>query len=273
MRLGLASRAHPAPGLTPSHYPAPTATGNDSAMSIDLETALSRRLDELDLPTLHAQFMAQNEFIAVENFLPAACLNPLLDALPALEPRVHRNYIPRHKKGGSISRHDLDQFAPDYAALYRSSSLRTVLGALTGAPLQECPGNDPHTYALYYYTEAGDHIGYHYDTSYYKGARYTILLGLVDQSSCRLEYQLYKDVPGKTMREESISLAPGTLVVFNGDRLYHRVTPSAAGERRVALTLEYVTSPRMHPVRRFVSNMKDAIAYFGFRQVFRPGRS
>ena len=64
------------------------------------------------------------------------------------------------------------------------------------------------------------------------------------------------------------------LVVFNGDRLYHRVTPCRAGERRVALTLEYVTSLEMHPVRRFVSNMKDAIAYFGFRQVFsRPPRS
>jgi len=24
----------------------------------------------------------------------------------------------------------------------------------------------------------------------------------------------------------------------------------------------------MHPLRRFMSNMKDAIAYFGFRQVF-----
>ena len=36
---------------------------------------------------------------------------------------------------------------------------------------------------LYYYTEAGDHIGYHYDTSYYKGSRYTILMGLVDKST------------------------------------------------------------------------------------------
>jgi hypothetical protein len=240
-------------------------------MYSELENSLSRRVAELDLAALHALFMAQNEFVAVENFLPAPWLGQLLGTLPALEPHVHRNYIPRHKKGGSISRHDLDQHAPDFAALYRSDAFRGLLGAITGAPLLECPGNDPHTYALYYYTEAGDHIGYHYDTSYYKGARYTILLGLEDHSSCKLEYQLFKDVPGQVMREEAISLAPGTLVVFNGDRLYHRVTPSAEGERRVALTLEYVTSPGMHPIRRFVSNMKDAIAYFGFRQVFRPG--
>jgi hypothetical protein len=28
----------------------------------------------------------------------------------------------------------------------------------------------------------------------------------------------------------------------------------------------------MHPLRRFMSNMKDAIAYFGFRQVFTRAR-
>jgi hypothetical protein len=38
---------------------------------------------------------------------------------------------------------------------------------------------------------------------------------------------------------------------------------------RVSLTFEYVTDARMRPWRRFISNMKDAVAYFGFRQVFR----
>ena len=140
---------------------------------------------------------------------------------------------------------------------------------MTGQPLLLCPGNDAHTYALYYYTEAGDHIGYHYDTSYYKGARYTLLLGIVDNSSCRLEYQLYRDDPSRAMREDGLQLTPGALVIFNGDKLYHRITPLGENERRIALTLEYVTSASMNPVRRFVSNMKDAIAYFGFRQVFR----
>lgn len=235
----------------------------------DLEQELLHRVSELDMAALQARFVEQNEFITIENFLPAGWLDSIRGALPVLEPHVHRNFIPRHKKGGSISRYDLDTLAPQYGALYRSTALRDFLGRLIGQPLLQCPGNDPHTYALYYYTEPGDHIGYHYDTSYYKGARYTILVGLVDESSCRLEYQLYKDDPTRTMREEGIQLAPGALVVFNGDKLYHRVTPLGENERRIALTLEYVTSPAMNPLRRFVSNMKDAIAYFGFRQVFR----
>ena len=37
----------------------------------------------------------------------------------------------------------------------------------------------------------------------------------------------------------------------------------------MSLTLEYVTDPSMHPVKRLFSNLKDAFAYFGLRAVFR----
>ena len=95
-----------------------------------------------------------------------------------------------------------------------------------------------------------------------------MLLGLIERSSSRLVCQLYKDDPARAPVEMSISTEPGTLVLFNGDKLWHAITPLGAGEERVSLTLEYVTDPHMAPVRRFVSNMKDAIAYFGFRAVF-----
>jgi hypothetical protein len=242
---------------------------NPSFMSPDLEQFMAGRLGEFDHEQLHADFVAHNEFLAIDNFLPPEWLTAVCSTLPALEPHVHRNYIPGHKKGGSISRYDLDALAPQFGNLYRSPALLSFLGRVTGRQLLLCPGNDPHTYALYYYTQAGDHIGYHYDTSYYQGARYTILLGIVDNSSCRLEYQLYKKDPTRAVREEAMQLAPGALVIFNGDKLYHRISPLGKNERRVALTLEYVTSARMNPIRRLASNMKDAIAYFGFRQVFR----
>ena len=47
------------------------------------------------------------------------------------------------------------------------------------------------------------------------------------------------------------------------------ISPLQAGERRVSLTFEYLTDPNMHFGWRLISNMKDAVAYFGFRQVFR----
>lgn len=231
-------------------------------------TLTADHLAGMDAAALSETFTQQDRFIAIPGFLNGEPLQALLDALPALDSRVHRNFIPGHKKGGSISRYDLDTAAPAFPALYRAPALLAFLRALTGEDLKYCPDNDPHTYALYYYTEPGDHIGFHYDTSYYKGRRYTVLLGLVDESSCKLEYELHREDPARETVSGQVSLSPGMLVVFDGDRLWHRVTESAPGDRRIALTLEYVTSLDMHPFRRFVSNMKDAIAYFGFRQVF-----
>ena len=69
-----------------------------------------------------------------------------------------------------------------------------------------------------------------------------------------------------------MQIPPGGLVFFDGDKLRHRISPMGTDEMRVSLTFEYVTNPNMRAWRRFVSNMKDAIAYFGFKQVFRQLR-
>jgi hypothetical protein len=95
-----------------------------------------------------------------------------------------------------------------------------------------------------------------------------VLVGLIERSSSRLVCQLNKRDPARPPRELRLATEPGTVVIFNGDRLWHAITPLGAGEERVSLSLEYVTDSTMSPVKRFVSNMKDAIAYFGFRNVF-----
>ena len=101
-----------------------------------------------------------------------------------------------------------------------------------------------------------------------------MLLGLVERSSSRLVCQLFKDDPQRAPVELQLATHPGTLILFNGDKLWHSVTPLGEDEERVSLTLEYVTDPSMHPVKRLFSNLKDAVAYFGFRAVFRgPARA
>ena len=226
-------------------------------------------LEGLDAATLRQRFREQGSFLYLPSFLPPALTAQLAEAVQASAQAVNRNYLPGHKQGGSVSRHALDERAPLIAQLYRATPLVGFLAELAGEPLQLSPADDPHAYALYYYTQPGDHIGWHYDTSYYAGRRYTVLLGVIEESSCRLEYQLHTRQKGRAPVAGSIQIAPGGLVFFDGDALRHRITPLAPGERRVSLTLEYLTDPRMHGWWRFVSNMKDSIAYFGFRQVFR----
>ena len=228
---------------------------------------IARTLAALDLDAVRATYRAQNEFVYFERLFPDSVVGPMVEEVQRAKASINRNYLPRHKKGGSVSYYTLRQQAPAILTLYRSPAFLDFVRQVTGAPAALCPETDPHACALYYYTEPGDHIGFHFDTSYYKGTRFTVLVGLVERSTSRLVCQVYKDDPAR-MREVAIGTEPGTLVLFNGDKLWHKITPLGEGEERVSLTLEYVTDARMTPAKRFISNMKDAVAYFGFRSVF-----
>ena len=247
----------PAAGLLPGGAP-PEA---DQAMAL--------RLRGFATESLRREFAQQGAFLYLRDFLAPEVTAQLVAAVAAVTEAVNRNYLPGHKQGGSVSRHAIDRLAPFIGGLYRSAALMHWLDELTGERLQMSPLGDPHAYAFYFYTRAGDHIGWHYDTSYYAGRRYTLLIGVIDRSSCKLDYQLHTRDAGVAVVPGSLQLPPGGLLFFDGDRLRHRITPLAAGEVRVSLTFEYVTDPTMRLWRRVISNMKDAVAYFGFRQVFR----
>jgi hypothetical protein len=230
---------------------------------------MEARVGQLDTQSLHSEFVRQGAFLSLSDFLAPEVTAQLVSAVAAVEPAINRNYLPGHKQGGSVSRHTIDQLAPFIGELYRSPALIGALEQLAGERLQLSPPDDPHAYALYFYTRPGDHIGWHYDTSYYAGRRYTLLLGVLDQSSCRLDYELHTRENGVSAVSGSVQIPPGGLVFFDGDKLRHRITPLGENEKRVSLTFEYVTDQSMHPWWRLISNLKDAVAYFGLRQVFR----
>jgi hypothetical protein len=231
---------------------------------------VAQALAGVSVDDVRRRYWEQNEFVYLERWLPAPLVDRMVAEVNRVRPSINRNYIPRHKKGGSVSFYTLVEQAPTIVALYRAPAFIEFLAGLTGQRLQACPPSDPHSCALYYYTEPGDHIGFHFDTSYYRGARYTVLVGLVERSSSRLVCQLYKNEPSRAPVEVKLATHPGTFIFFNGDKLWHSITPLGEGEERVSLTLEYVTDPSMNPVKRLFSNLKDAVAYFGFRAVFRP---
>lgn len=225
-----------------------------------------------DAVPLRADHVAREEFTVVEDFLDAGDIAPLIADANACRPHINRNFVPGIKKGGSVSYHDIRRHAPDIHALYHAPAFIDWLNTLTGETLLTCPENDPHACALYYYTEEGDHIGWHYDTSFYRGKRFTVLLGLVQQSRSELVARLYHRSGARPAEDVRVASRPGTLVVFNGDRCWHKVTPCGAHEDRVILSMEYVTDRHMSWGHRVVSNVKDAVAYFGIRALFRTGR-
>ena len=143
----------------------------------DIGARIAERTSTFDIAGLRNRYFDQGEFLQMEEFLPSEVTDRWLDQLEQLKPHIHRNFVPRHKKGGSVPFSRVQQSAPDIAGVYYSPELIQFLQRVVNAPMKPCPDSDPHRCALYAYTEEGDHIGFHYDTSYYKGARYTILMG------------------------------------------------------------------------------------------------
>ncbi len=243
---------------------------NDTASGIDEQ--LTEALQVLNVKEMIRQYWEQGEFLAFDHLMPLPLVEQFIKEVEGLRLHINRNFIPRHKKGGSVSFFLLQKSAPSILALYHHSGWISMLSEIAGVPLLLCPENDPHSCALYFYTEPGDHIGYHYDTSYYKGSRFTVLLGLRDESSSRLVCRLHTKDPGREVKEMSLMTGPGTYIFFNGDKLHHAVTPLGAGEERIVLTLQYVTDPSMGMAQRWISNMKDAVGYFGWSALFRHPR-
>jgi len=233
-------------------------------LAMEIEDSLGEAIERLDQPGIQRTYWDQNEFVLLEGFIPQTVVEPCLFEVEQVQSEVHRNYVPGRKQGGSVSYYVIREKAPAILALYRSPTLRTFLSRLVEAPLKLCPEDDPHSCALYYYTKPGDHIGFHYDTSYYKGKRYTVLIGLVERSEhCRLVARVRKHGEAEEIRETRIPMDPGTVVLFNGDKLWHAVTPLGKDEERVVLTFQYVTNQEIGPFKKMFSNLKDAFAYFG----------
>jgi hypothetical protein len=250
-----------------------TDTHTDTEARIDVEAALRDVVSRCDAIAAHERFEADGRFILLDDFLPKPLLDALVGDVERTRDAINRNYVPRQKKGGSVSRFALDRIHACAAEVYRSPALRRFIETIVGETVESCPESDPHTYALYHYSEPGDHIGWHYDTSFYRGRRYTILLGLVSNESCVLDCVLHTRDEGRENETRHYRMPPGGLAIFDGDLLWHRVTPLADhDDERVVLTMEMVTDPSMNPWRRLVSNVKDSVAYFGLRDTFFPGR-
>lgn len=217
--------------------------GDDGELKFSIEQEVAQAIEGLDLLETRRCYREQNEFVILDRFLTRPAIDQFLREADLLTPGVNRNAVSGHKKEGRVGFYTLLCQAPGILSLYRSPALLTFLSRLVDSPLRLCPENDPHSCTLNYYTEPGDHIGFHFDRPYYKGKHYTVLIGLVERSEhCRLVARVRKRGKTEEIRETRIPMEPGTVVLFNGDKLWHAVTPLGKSEERITLTLQYVTS-------------------------------
>ncbi|HEY4405006.1 MAG TPA: 2OG-Fe(II) oxygenase [Xanthobacteraceae bacterium] len=208
----------------------------------------------------------EDRLAVVPDFLPA----PRFAALAGEAERLvspERSFVPAHKQGGTVAYETLIAAAPAIVACYHSAGLRDIVGRLVGTPIRPTPINDQSSLSVLVYNKPGDHIGWHYDHNFYRGRHFTVLLAIhnAGQADRGLSHAVLEArLPG---RELAISTAANTLVVFEGARVRHRVTPIHDGERRLVLSMTYCTDPRSYWWQGWSRRLKDT-AFFGLRALW-----
>ena len=197
----------------------------------------------------------------MEQFLDAASLAKLRqEALDNL-PRVVRGFVPTHKQGGTVSYETLHRHAPGCLALYHSEKMQRWVSDMVGERVRPAGDHDQSACSLLYYTKEGDYINWHYDPNFYHGRQFTILIVLINYSekgglsSCDLVRQRADGT------EEAIPAAENVLVLFEGVRMRHRVSPASAGDTRMILSMTFNTDRRISLVRELARRVKDTAFY------------
>jgi hypothetical protein len=202
----------------------------------------------------------------IPNILPGDAAAALRDEALGLV-RPERSYVPAHKKGGTVAYETIIASAPQIVSLYHSSAMRELVSRLVGMPVHPTPLHDQSSLSVLFYDRPGDHIGWHYDHNFYRGRHFTVLLPVINEgtgagalSHATLHAQLKGD-------DIEIETPPNTLIVFEGAKVCHRVTPILDGERRLVISMTYCTDPHAGVWQGAARRLKDT-AFFGIRALW-----
>ena len=225
------------------------------AQSLDLEP-----LRERAVPSFADRLSTLRDILPLSIF---ATIKAEAERLVAPE----RSFVPTHKKGGTTAYETLIANAPAIVTLYHSAALMDFVSRLVGAKVRPTPIHDQSSLSVLFYEKPGDHIGWHYDHNFYRGRHFTLLIALDNRGTAEggLSHAvLMARVKGEEAR---ISTAPNTIVVFEGARISHKVTPILEGEKRLMLSMTYCTDERAYWWQGLSRRIKDT-AFYGVRALW-----
>ena len=202
----------------------------------------------------------------IPNFLPDRQFTDLVREVEALA-GAERSYVPTHKKGGTIAYETLIARAPSVTGLYHSEALQSLVSLTVGVKVAPTPLHDQSSLSVLVYDRPGDHIGWHYDHNFYRGRHFTLLLPVVNigRSANGISHaRLSANIDGAGCE---IGTPPNTLVLFEGAKVLHKVSPILDGERRVVISMTYCADARASAAQAVARRVKDT-AFFGVRALW-----
>lgn len=216
-------------------------------------------LDAIDIPSFETRLATLDTALAPGLF---ARINAEAAALIETE----RSYLPTHKKGGTVAYSTLRVKAPTLVGHYLSEDMRRLVSRIVGLEVGPTPLRDESSCSVLFYEKPGDHINWHYDHNFYRGRHFTVLIPLVNRgrdgglSAARL-------LAKQGGRDMEVATPPNRLILFEGAKVRHKVTPIGEGERRAVWSMTYCTDPRNSAFQGVARRVKDT-AFFGLRSLW-----
>ena len=216
-------------------------------------------LDALETPSFAGKLATLDHVLTADLFaLVAEEVNALIE--------TERSYLPTHKKGGTVAYSALREKAPTLVSHYNSVAMRRLVSRIVGMEVRPTPLHDESSCSVLFYEKPGDHINWHYDHNFYRGRHFTVLIPVVNRgrdgglSAARL-------LAKQGGRDVEVATPPNRLILFEGAKVRHKVTPISEGERRAVWSMTYCTDPRNSAFQGVARRLKDT-AFFGLRSLW-----
>jgi hypothetical protein len=203
---------------------------------------------------------------ALDSVLPRQDFVRLVEEIEDLV-ETERSYLPAHKKGGTVAYETLERQAPSLVELYRSSELRALISDVVRLKVEPTPLHDQSSCSVLFYEKPGDHIGWHYDHNFYRGRHFTVLVPMVNRDREATGLSQARLMARQNGRDQIIPTPPNSMIVFEGARVRHKVTPIGEGERRVIWSMTFCADPRNSALQGVARRVKDT-AFFGLRALW-----
>jgi hypothetical protein len=204
----------------------------------------------------------------ISGFLDPASLAALREEAAAIACRKTRSYVPTHKKGGTVSYEQIHQSCPSCLAFYHCEPVMRFVSQVVGENVRPAGDHDQSAESILYYDEAGDHIQWHFDHNFYEGRQFTALINLVNRSAdggLSASTLVYRDEHGA---EVEVDTSENTFLIFEGQTVLHRATPTQPGDLRIMLSMTFNTKPKITPFRELKRRIKDT-AFFGLKVLWK----
>jgi len=128
---------------------------------------------------------------------------------------------------------------------------------IIGEPVKHTSLDLPTSCVLLIYDEKDDFINWHFDQNHFEGRFFTVLIPISEDITCT-KY-LFKDANEEI---QTIDHNEGN-IIFEGSKVFHMASKLCDNQKRVVLSLQYVTDDNISLYNSLLMKIKD-MAYTGF---------